>query len=204
MGIKKINYNNGTATPDEIAVEYAWRDARGNLIHDTYAKSEDLAPVATSGAYSDLSDFESLPMYNKNREQVLTHTAASGSADPAVQWDTPGSKIYLHRVGISIASYPLIYLDIYCHYANPIKTATTPYPQIGFGTILNDCIICYCRGTTTSGGAGRYVCNILQTNTQSLGQNRLQYYSGSAWNTISPTQIMSDTVTLIQYNNTVW
>lgn len=61
MSIKKMTHANGTQTPDEIIVDYAIKDGDGNVISSTYAKSNDLATVATSGSYNDLTNKPTIP-----------------------------------------------------------------------------------------------------------------------------------------------
>lgn len=82
MAIKKITHANGTATPDEIVVDYAVKDGVGNTIHTTYAKSSDLATVATSGNYSDLNGtpiIDSVPTEDSN------NLVKSGGAYSSIQ-----------------------------------------------------------------------------------------------------------------------
>jgi len=61
MSIKKMTHANGTQTPDEIIVDYAIKDGDGNVISSTYAKSNNLATVATSGSYNDLTNKPTIP-----------------------------------------------------------------------------------------------------------------------------------------------
>ena len=92
MAIKKMTHDNGTSTPDEIIVDYALKDGLGNQIDTTYAKSSDLASVATSGSYNDLSNKPTIPSAPGALDTTAT-TAQSTSASEALS-----GSVKLHKV----------------------------------------------------------------------------------------------------------
>lgn len=92
MAIKKMTHANNTATPDEIIVDYALRDGLGNQIHTTYAKSSDLATVATSGSYNDLSNKPTIPSAPGTLDTTAT-TAQSTAASEALS-----GGVTLHKI----------------------------------------------------------------------------------------------------------
>lgn len=92
MAIKKMTHDNGTSTPDEIIVDYALKDGLGNQIDTTYAKSSDLASVATSGSYNDLTNKPTIPSAPGTLDTTAT-TAQSTSASEALS-----GAVTLHKV----------------------------------------------------------------------------------------------------------
>ena len=92
MSIKKMTHANGTQTPDEIIVDYAIKDGDGNVISSTYAKSNNLATVATSGSYNDLTNKPTIPSAPGTLNTTATATQSTSASEAL------SGAITLHKV----------------------------------------------------------------------------------------------------------